>query len=139
MRLTWRDAVASLFVAAAVIAYVLWAAGVAMTTVSSTGIGLVVFGSGWAACVTNRREMATVYGVDRTRPGPTRVYVVAASILGAMALIAGIATLFTRSEPLLLVLVGAVVAFWLLATARHAFGSRTANVNGRERHLDRAA
>jgi hypothetical protein len=66
--------------------------------------------------------MAVVYGVDETRSRPTTTYVVAASILGAVALIAGIATLFTGSAPLLLVLLGALVALWVIATARHALG-----------------
>jgi hypothetical protein len=139
MRLTWRDGAASAFVGTAVVLYTLWAAGIAMTTYSTTAIGLVVFGLGWAGCVTNQREMAVVYGVDETRSRPTTTYAVAASILGAIALIAGIGTLFTGSEPLLLVLLGALVAVWLIATARHGFGWWTRKVHESERPLARAA
>ena len=139
MRLTWRDAAASAFVGTAVVLYALWAAGVAMTTYSSRAAGLVVFALGWAGCVTNQREMAVVYGVDATRSRPTTTYAVAASILGAIALIAGIATLLTGSEPLLLVLLGALVAVWLIATARHGFGWWTRKVHEPERPLARAA
>src|SRR5512132_168215 len=95
MRLTWRDAVTSVFVVAAVVVYAVWTAGIAMTTVSTTTIGVVVFALGWAGCVTSQREMAVVYGVDRTKPRPTTAYAVGTSALGAVALIAGIATIFT--------------------------------------------
>jgi hypothetical protein len=139
MRLTWRDAAASAFVGTAVVLYALWAAGVAMTIYSSKAIGLVVFGLGWAGCVTNKREMAVVYGVDGTRSRPTTTYAVAASILGAIALIAGIATLITGSAPLLLVLLGALVAVWLIATARHGLGWWTNEPSDRARPVDRAA
>jgi hypothetical protein len=139
MRFTWRDAVASAFVGTAVVLYALWAAAVVMTTSSTTEIGVVVFGLGWAGCVTNQREMAVVYGVDETRSRPTTTYAVAASILGAIALISGIATLFTGSEPLLLVLLGTVVVLWLIATARHAFGWWTTKEHESERPLLRAA
>lgn len=143
MRLTWRDAAASAFVGTAAVLYTLWAVGVAMTTYSTKAIGLVVFGLGWAGCVTNQREMAVVYGVHATRSRPTTTYAVAASILGAIALIAGIATLFTGSEPLLLVLLGALVAVWLIATARHGLGWWTNEPSHRARPVarpvDRAA
>jgi hypothetical protein len=139
MRLTRRDAAASAFVGTAVVLYALWAAGVAMATSSTTAIGAVVFGLGLASCVTNQREMAVVYGVDETRSRPTTTYAVAASILGAVALISGIATIFTGSEPLLLVLLGTLVALWLIATARHAFGWWTTKVHEPERPLARAA
>jgi hypothetical protein len=139
MRLTWRDATTSAFVGTAAVLYALWAAGVAMTTYSTKAIGLVAFGLGWAGCVTNQREIAVVYGVDETRIRPTTAYAVAASILGAVALIAGIATLFTGSDLFLLVLLGALVALWLIATARHAFGWWTRKVHEPERPLARAA
>lgn len=121
MRLTWRDAVTGVFVVAAVVVYAVWTAGIAMTTVSTTAIGVVVFALGWAACVTNQREMAIVYGVDRTRPRPTTGYAAGTSALGAVALIAGVAAMFTGNESFVIVLLGALVALWLIATARHAF------------------
>ena len=104
MRLTWRDAAASAFVGTAVVVCTLWAAGFAMTTYSTKAIGLVVFGLGWAACVTNQREMAVVYGVDPTKPRPTIVYAVSTTVLGAVALIAGVVAIFRGSEPFVLVL-----------------------------------
>jgi hypothetical protein len=139
MRLTWRDAVTSVLVGAAVIVYVLWAAGIALTTVSPTAIGVGVFALGWAACVANQRGTAVVYGVDRTKSRTTTTYAVATSVLGAVALLAGIAAIFTGSEPFVVVLLGALVALWLAATARHAFGWWMKSPDEPEVRLDRAA
>jgi hypothetical protein len=139
MRLTWRDAAASAFVGTAAVLYALWAAGVAMTTYSTKAIGLVVFGLGWAACVTNQREMAVVYGVDPKGPRPTILFAAGTTVLGAVALIAGVVAIFTGSEPFVLVLLGALVALWFAATARHAFGWWARSADEPERRLDRAA
>jgi hypothetical protein len=139
MRLTWRDAMTSVFVVAAVVVYAMWTAGIAMTTVSTTTIGVVVFALGWAGCVTNQREMSVVYGVDRTKPRPTRAYAVGTSALGAVALIAGVAAMFTGNESFVIVLLGALVALWLIATARHAFAWWAKSADEPEVPLDRAA
>jgi hypothetical protein len=63
MNLKWRDGVATLFVVTAAALYGLWATGTAMSGLSTRAIGWMVFGLGWAACATNQREMAVVYGV----------------------------------------------------------------------------
>jgi hypothetical protein len=76
------DALTRILVVAAAIAYALWAAGIAMTTVSTTAIGVVVFALGWAARVTNQREIAVVCGVDRTKAPTTTVYTAATTVLG---------------------------------------------------------
>jgi hypothetical protein len=70
MRLTWRDGSATLLVAAAAAVYALWATGTAMASASTTVIAAVVFGLGWAACLTDQREMQIVYGADRQHPRP---------------------------------------------------------------------
>ena len=68
MRLTWRDGSATLLVAGAAAVYALWATGTPMAGASITVIAAVVFGLGWAACLTDQREMQIVYGADRQHP-----------------------------------------------------------------------
>jgi hypothetical protein len=119
MRLTWRDALATLFVAAAAALYALWQTGTAAAGMSTRVLGTVAFALGWAGCVSDQREMASVYGAGGRRRAPM-AYVVVASLLGAVALVAGIITLVSASEPMLAVLLAATVALWVLATVRHA-------------------
>jgi hypothetical protein len=123
MRLTWRDALATLFVAAAAALYALWQTGTAVAGMSTRVLGAVVFGLGWAGCMSDQREMASVYGADGRRRAPM-AYVVIASLLGAVALVAGIMTLIGASETLLAILVATTVALWVLATIRHATTSQ---------------
>jgi len=118
MRLTWRDALATLFVAAAAALYALWQTGTAVAGMSTRVLGAVVFGLGWAGCMSDQGEMASVYGAGGRRRAPM-VYVVVASLLGAVALAAGIMTLISASETMLAILVAATVALWVLATVRH--------------------
>jgi FtsH-binding integral membrane protein len=120
MRLTWRDGLATLFVAAAVVVYGLWVTGTAMSQVSVRVIAAVVFGLGWAGCVSNQREMAVVYGADRDRRRPPVAYVVLASAVGAVALVAAIIALVAASEAILVTLVAATAALWAMSTVRHA-------------------
>ena len=122
MGLSWRDAVATLAVGAAAGFYVLWATG---TVVQSARVaGVVVFALGVIACTSARAEMERVYGVGGAAR-PAMIYVVTASTVGAMALIAGIVTLVTAGEAALAVLVASMVLLWLLATLRHAFTEPT--------------
>jgi hypothetical protein len=110
---------ATLFVAAAGFVYGLWLTGVGLANTSSRVVGAVVFGLGAAACTTNQAEMAVVYGAgDRRRP--PMAYVVVASLVGFVALVAGIATLVTGNEGTLAVLAATTGALWAMATVRHA-------------------
>ena len=125
MRLTWRDGVATVFVAAAAVGYGLWVTGIAMPGVSARVLGACVLGLGWAACTINQREMAVVYGVDSNRRRPPMAYIVLASALGAVALVAGIWALVGASEAMLATLVTAMVALWAMSTVRHWLAGRT--------------
>ena len=69
MRLTVRDVLATLFVAAAAALYGMWVTGAGLAGLSTRVIAVVVFGLGWAACVTDQKEMAVVFGADRTARG----------------------------------------------------------------------
>ena len=120
MRLTWkRDGLASLFVVAGAVLYALWVTDTGLTGMSTRALGAAVFVLGWAACTSNKAEMAIVYGVDRERR-PSMPYVVAASILGAVALVAGIIALVSANEAMLATLVITMGALWIIATLRHA-------------------
>jgi hypothetical protein len=122
MRLTWkRDGLASLFVVVAAAIYAVWVTETGLTGMSTRALGAAVFVLGWAACTSNKAEMAIVYGADRARGRPSMPYVVAASLLGAVAFVAGIIALVSANEAMLATLVIATGALWVIATLRHAF------------------
>ena len=91
MRLGWRDGSASLFVIAAGVLYALWQSGTALQGMSTRALGAVVFALGYAACMSDRAEMAVVYGVGGRRRAPM-AYIVVASVLGFGALVASVIT-----------------------------------------------
>lgn len=123
MRLTVRDVMATLFVAAAAALYGMWVTGAALTGLSTRVIAVLVFGLGWAACVSDQKEMAAVFGADRARPRPPAAYAALASAAGALALVTGIIALVTASGTALATLAAATAALWMIATARHMLAS----------------
>ena len=123
MRFGVRDGLATLFVAAAAVVYVLWVTGAAMTGWSVRVTAAVVFALGWAACVTDQKQLAVVYGATREGPRPPAAYVVFVSAMGALALVAGVIALVTGSAALLATLAASIAGLWLIATARHAVAS----------------
>lgn len=126
MRLTIRDGLATVFVAAAAAVYVPWVTGAALTGWSVRVTAAVVFALGWAACMTDQKQMAVVYGAAGEGPRPPAAYAVLVSVIGALALVAGVIALVTGSAALLATLAGSMAGLWLIATARHAVapGSR---------------
>lgn len=131
MRLTRRDGLATLLVAAAVGLYALWAAGAAMAGVSARWMTVIAFALGMAACTANRRELGGVYGATPGAPRPRGLYVALATALGVVMLVAGIVAFVVASETMLAALVAAMVALWLLATGRHALTGRHLHVPAR--------
>ena len=123
MRLTIRDGLATLFVAAAALVYVPWVTGAAMTGWSVRVTAAVVFGLGWAACLTDQKQMAAVYGATRGSPRPPAAYVVLASVIGALALVSGVIALVAGSTAMLAALAASMAALWVIATARHTLAS----------------
>jgi hypothetical protein len=123
VRLTWRDELATLLVAAAGLVAFLWLSGLALTGMSPRAVGAIVFALGFAACTSDKLEMANVYGAEGHRRAPM-AYVVFASLLGLAALVAGLLTLVTGSETMLVTLVAAMVALWAITTIRHATEGR---------------
>jgi hypothetical protein len=124
MRLTWRDDLATLLVAAAGLVAFLWLRGAALTGMSPRTIGAIVFALGFAACTSDKVGMANVYGAEGNRRAPM-AYVALASLLGLAALVAGVLAVVTGSETVLVALVAAMAALWLMATVRHATTGRS--------------
>ncbi len=123
MRLTVRDGLATVFVAAAAAVYLLWVTGAAMTGWSVRVAAAVVFGLGWAACVTDQKQMAAVYGAARGGRRPPAAYVVLVSGIGALALVAGVIALVAGSAAMLATLAASMGGLWVIATARHTLAS----------------
>ena len=124
MRLTWRDGLATLLVAAAAVVYALWAAGAAMPGVSTRWMTVIAFALGVAACTANQHELGELYGATRQGPHPSGIYIALATALGIVMLAAGILAFVLASEALLATLVAAMIALWLIATVRHALTGR---------------
>lgn len=118
MRLTWRDGVATVAVAAAGGLYALWLTGAGMTGTSTRVLGAIVFALGWVGCTSNKAAMVEVFGVDAPRRAPLS-YVVTASLVGAVALVVGVITIVTGNEVMLASLVIAMIALWAMSTVRH--------------------
>jgi hypothetical protein len=115
VRLSWRDALATVFVLAAALLYALWLAGVEVFGLSSVrAVGIVVMALGLAASVT-----AVVYGVGAGLMRASKVYLAITSLIGLGALVAGIMVLVSENEPMLGALVIATAVLWLLSTVRH--------------------
>jgi hypothetical protein len=115
MRLTWRDGLATVFVGVAALIYSLWLAGISVFGLGVRGLGGVVLGLGVAASVT-----AVVYGVGAGLLQASKVYLGISSLIGLVALVAGVITLISASEPMLDALVVATGLLWVMATVRHA-------------------
>ena len=75
----------------------------------------MVLGLGVAASIT-----AVVYGSAPGSSKLSKVYLGISSLIGLVALVAGVITLVSASEPMLDVLVVATVLLWVMATVRHA-------------------
>jgi hypothetical protein len=120
MRLTWKDAVSTVFMAAIVIIYAAF--------LNSTTAWLISSARGTAAVVLVL-GMAGGCGMsaapEQHQDNGARAYTSFASVLGAAALVAGVIALITASTVALATLVVATLALWLAATARHALTPRT--------------
>jgi len=104
----------TLFVGAAALLYVLWATDTAFTGISTRVLAAVVLVLGFTSCAAGAQKIET------SGRGDQRVYQVITSLLGFVALVAGVSALITGSEAVLAVLVVAIVLLWATATIRHA-------------------
>jgi hypothetical protein len=125
MILTWKDGLATLFVGAAAVLYLLWAGGTTVSGLSGTrALTVAIFGLGIGGCYTARSHMETMYGVG-SRPRPPLYYVVLVSVLGGVTLVAGVIALASGGDAALATLTRAMVALWALATIRHSMSRTT--------------
>jgi hypothetical protein len=122
MRLSWRDGLATLFVGVGAVVYALWLAEADVPGFSGVRpLAGLVLGLGLAASVT-----AVVYGVGAGLLRASKTYLVIASLLGLVALVAGVIALVNADETMLAALVAATVALWVISTVRHALVAGTA-------------
>ena len=118
MRLTWKDAVATLFMAAVVAVYVAYLNGTSawlISTARGTTTAVLVLGFVGGCALGGLAEAYT-----GAKSASALAFTVIATILGLTALTAAIAGLITGGTGALAVLVAATLALWLVATIRHA-------------------
>jgi hypothetical protein len=128
MRLTWKDAVSTVFMVAVVVIY--------LAFLNSTTAWLISSARGTAAAVL---VLGFVGGCAMSAAGQyqgtrAQAYTSFASVLGVIALVAGVVALITASTVALAILVVATLALWLAATARHAFTPPAVPGGGRDMH-----
>ena len=117
MGLTWRDLVSSVAVVAMVLAYGSF----------QLGSGLLLLTSAWATSavelVLGSVCAVTAAGDLHTRPQPRAGRIVRriTTVLGAIALLAGLAGLATNSGHAVEIMVVMTVFLWLTATLWHVF------------------
>ena len=125
---TWKNGLATVFVGAAAVLYLLWAGGTTVSGLSGPrALTVAIFGLGVGGCYTAKSHMEAVYGVG-SRARPPLYYVVLASVLGGVMLVAGIVAFASGGDAALATLTGAMVALWALATIRHSMSRTTPEV-----------
>ena len=130
MSLTWKDGLATVFVGAAVVLYLLWVSGTAVGGLSTArAMAVAIFALGIGACYTAKSHMEAMYGAGG-RARPPLLYVVLVSVLGAVMLVAGIVALVGGADGALATLTLAMLALWALATIRHATSPATPKAIG---------
>ncbi|GAA3561081.1 hypothetical protein GCM10022419_047150 [Nonomuraea rosea] len=114
MRLTWKDALATVAAGANVAIYVAFTQGADVPIIDSVrgATGAILLVGIVGGC------MLSAAPEEYERKGP---YMAVASTLGGIALLAGVLGLITAGELALAVLFYATVALWFIATVRHAF------------------
>ena len=125
MHLSWRDLIATALVAIGVVVYGAWVIGPGIPGfVEPASIAIAILVLGVAASVS-----AVVPGFDELLHG-SKPYLAGASVLGAVALGAGVWTIAGGGAATgLAVLIAATVVLWAMSTMRHA------GVAGPRQHL----
>jgi hypothetical protein len=119
MHLAWRDGLATLFVAAALGVYAAWAIGSPLAGFTRpTEVAIAVLVLGIAASIS-----AVVPGFNAMWHG-SRLYLAGASLLGVVALGAGLWSVFGGDRTALGSFVAATVILWGMSTVRHLAGYR---------------
>ena len=117
MGLTWRDIVSSVAISLLVLAYVSFAFGSSLVLISSawatSAVGLVL---GAICAVFAAADLHT-----RPQPWPGRIARRITTVLGAIALVAGLVGLAANNPKALEVLVVAMGFLWLTGTLWHVY------------------
>jgi hypothetical protein len=132
MRLTWKDAVATLAVGGIVAVYVAFLTGTSAWLISSargTTTAVLVLGLAGGCALGGLAEAYTA-AKSRTALAFTQM----ATDLGMVALAAAIVGLITGGAAALAVLVAATIALWVVTTARHVSTTPRGPAHGRDMH-----
>lgn len=122
MRLPRRDMIATVAVGAAVALYLMWVADATLPGMSGIRItSVAILALGFVASA-----VAVVPGFDQLMRG-NKGYLMTTSVLGLVALVAGVVTLWSTISTALGLLMATLVALWLIATAHHALLARSAH------------
>ena len=113
MRLTWRDGIATVLVAAGVAFFLFWLAGWTPDSVSAATVAAALLVLGVAASLS-----AVVPGFEELRHAPI-AYLAVTSALRIVALSAGVLAVLDGETVMVGVLTVATATLWVLATARH--------------------
>ncbi|HEX7461199.1 MAG TPA: hypothetical protein VF317_03410, partial [Dermatophilaceae bacterium] len=115
-----RDVIATGLVAVAGLFYLLWAIDSALPGMGSArATGVAVLALGFAASAS-----AVVPNFDQLLHG-SKTYLVATSLIGLAAVIAGVQMLITASGAGLSVVMAAMAVLWLIATVHHSLLAKT--------------
>ena len=98
--------------------YILWLSGV--DVLGPRVLAGLVFGLGLAPSVT-----AVVYGVGAGLLRSLKLYLAIASLIGLVALVAGVIVITNINEAMLATLVTATVVLWAISTVRHMVATET--------------
>ena len=133
MRIPKRDLIATSLVGVAGLLYVLWAIGFAPPGMSGTrATGIVILALGFAASAS-----AVVPSFDQLLHG-NKAYLAVTSLIGLIALIAGVQMLVASSELGLGVMMAAMLVLWLISTIHHSRLAKT-TAPSPTRHVPRVA
>jgi hypothetical protein len=123
LRVLKRDLLASTLVVVAGVLYMLWASDTALPGLRSTrATGLVVLGLGFAASAS--AVVPGFYGLIHRSKG----YLAMTSLIGLLALGAGLWMLIYSSDVALGLLISSMGMLWLIATIHHVLLARWAAV-----------
>ena len=111
MRL-WKEAGATLLTAVGLTLALSVTQGWNWLLLGDARAGIIALGVvGWAACISSA---PSAMGFSIKDP-----FVIVAMAIGLVLLVAGVIGLFVNTLPYLVVMLGATVALWLVATTRH--------------------
>jgi asparagine N-glycosylation enzyme membrane subunit Stt3 len=126
MGLPRKDLIATALVAVAVIFYLLWTIEGTLPGMSDTSVtaaGILVLGFVASA-------IAVVPGFDNLVHG-NKTYLAITSLLGVVALVAGVQVMMTSSGVALTVVIATMIALWAISTSHHLVSDRKAQVPAR--------